>query len=206
MTSEDNWNEVYTSDNWELDLGPKDINVSANQVPQPYWNELLSELETPISLNDHVKKISDAKHVCERIIADLIHSRNFSEPPRYGEGDEKPLTGTGDWPPLMIMAYGYASRAAAAALYIQGVYSKHDYQSAKTIFIGLQLQTDHSVDFQENAAAEALKFMSSYIESFDKPLLQIITGVAEGSEIPEGTYVDDDEFFRRMEDIRQRTL
>ncbi len=62
----------------------------------------------------------------------------------------------------IIMAYGYARRAAATALYLQGYFKKEDLDYVQSIFKSLQARTGHSVEFQEQAFADSISFMQSY--------------------------------------------
>lgn len=66
------------------------------------------------------------------------------------------------------MAYGYARRVAAGALYLQGVFNKEAYNHAKNIFLSLQMSTGQSVEFQETAYEEAIELLQSYDNRFDK--------------------------------------
>ena len=154
-------------------------------------------------LSDFVDMDSEEDHVFARILEDLVSSRSFGDAPQLGANDGPSLIGTSDWSPSMLMAYGYAMRVASAALYIQGNYTKEDYLSAKVVFTGLQLQTDQTVEFQDKAANGAIKFIAEYVDNFDLLFAQSIIGTAEGCEIHPGTFVDDDEFLRRMEEGRK---
>lgn len=99
-------------------------------------------------------------------------------------------SGVDDWPPLLFMAYAYARRAAVAALYIQGIVKKDIYEHVKSIFKGIQYQTDHTVDFQEKAFAESVKFMSGYNQALTSFIIKKIVHIAEEYEIPPGTLSD----------------
>ena len=72
------------------------------------------------------------------------------------------------------------------------------------MFIGLQLQTDQSVEFQDKAANEAIKFIAKYIDNFDLLFVRSIIGTAEECEIIPGIYIDDDEFFENFEEGREK--
>ena len=68
------------------------------------------------ALGDFVEKTNHTEH----IFADIINDLNAAI--------EVSVT---DWPPLTLMAYGYTHRAAAAALYIQGLMTKDQYVEIK---------------------------------------------------------------------------
>ncbi len=79
---------------------------------------------------------------------------------------------------LIKMAYAYARRTAAAGLFLQGVFSRQDYQHAQKIFQSIQIQTIHTVDFQEDAADIAAKFLLSYDCRLTKELSSILIMLA----------------------------
>ena len=101
----------------------------------------------------------------------------------------------------MLMAYGYARRAAAAALYIQGLITKDGYVHAKNVFKGLQIKTGGAVPFQEQAFTESVKFMAEYNKAVTRSTIKGIVMIAEGCEIPSGTFVSDDELLRIVKDV-----
>jgi hypothetical protein len=115
--------------------------------------------------------------------------------------------------PLVKMSYGYARRSAAAALYIQGLFDKANYEHAVAMFKGLQSQTGQTVEFQEAAATDASDFLKSYhylISSFfEKKAIQI----ANDYDIPKIRIGDADLFARVVEtahvelvdELKQRT-
>ncbi len=116
------------------------------------------------------------------------------------------------------MAYGYARRTAAAALYIQGLVDKGLYEHVKGVFIGLQIKAKDMVEkifstpdsktfieFQDQAAAESVKFMAVYNQTITMLTVRAIVGIAEGVEIPSGTLVGDDELLRRIETVIAQT-
>lgn len=69
---------------------------------------------------------------------------------------------------IILMAYGYARRIAAAGLFLQGIFSRKDYQQASNVFNALQLQTGQTVEFQEEAYSQALKYIQSYDGRLDR--------------------------------------
>lgn len=77
------------------------------------------------------------------------------------------------------MAYGYARRAAASAMYAQGLIGKDLYEHAQTIFRALQLQTGHSVEFQEQAFDEALSFLKTYHWQLTRLTISAIRNLAD---------------------------
>ncbi len=76
--------------------------------------------------------------------------------------------------PMVNMAYGYARRTAAAALYLQGVFTYEQYLYVCGIFLGLQHSTGHSVEFQEEAYSQAVELMQSYDARLTRDILQWI--------------------------------
>lgn len=80
---------------------------------------------------------------------------------------------------MILMAYGYARRTAAAGLYLQGVFNRENYMQASKIFKSLQLQTGQSVEFQEEAASQSIELLSSYSSRLTKIMINKITTVVE---------------------------
>ncbi len=79
---------------------------------------------------------------------------------------------------LIKMSYAYARRTAAAGLFCQGVFSRQDFQHAQKIFQAIQMQTIHTVEFQEEAADIAVKFLLSYDRRLTKELSSIMVTFA----------------------------
>jgi hypothetical protein len=138
------------------------------------------------SLSDFVEKTNHTEHIFADIINDLNDAIEVS---------------VNDWPPLTLMAYGYTHRTAAAALYIKGLMTKDGYVEAKDVFKGLQIKTEGTVAFQEQAASESVKFMAEYNKALTRSTIQGIVMIAEGCEIPPGTFVSDDELLRRVKEV-----
>lgn len=75
----------------------------------------------------------------------------------------------GDWsktaqshPLLAQMAYAYARRIAVQALYAQGLVDLNLVNHVHGIFKGIQAMTGHTVEFQEDALAEANRLIIEY--------------------------------------------
>lgn len=93
--------------------------------------------------------------------------------------------------PLALMAYAYARRTAAEGLLLQGVFTREDYNYVSKMFQKMQLQTGHTVEFQEEAAKQALEFLKSYDKRIDKKVMQCLHAVAcnEDTSIPKGRII-----------------
>lgn len=80
--------------------------------------------------------------------------------------------------PEIIMTYGYARRAAVAALYLQGIVNRDVYDHVSGIFKALQQQTGASIEFQERSGANSIEFMQAYHQLisglFVKKLIEIV--------------------------------
>lgn len=131
------------------------------------------------NLCDFVEKKNDTGYVFININNDL---------------GEAVRDGVDDWPPLMLMAYGYARRTAVAALYIQGLVEEDLYDHVKAFFKSIQIQTGHTVEFQEKAFTVAVDFMKGYSHLITKILVKKIVQVAEEYEIPSGALSDENLF------------
>jgi hypothetical protein len=81
-------------------------------------------------------------------------------------------------PPDIFMAYGYARRTIAGALLIQGVANKDTWNDTVSLFKSIQLQTNHTVNFQEDAAHAADIFMASYDPRINRTVTGLIVGLA----------------------------
>lgn len=65
--------------------------------------------------------------------------------------------------PLRKMAYAYARRTAMAGLYFQGVVGQNVVKHVQDIFVGLQLTTGQTIQFQRDAASQATELVASYV-------------------------------------------
>ena len=80
---------------------------------------------------------------------------------------------------MILMAYGYARRTAAAGLYLQGVFNRKNYMQASNTFRSLQLQTGQSIEFQEEAALQAVELLLSYSTRLTRNMINKITMAVE---------------------------
>lgn len=94
---------------------------------------------------------------------------------------------------MILMAYGYARRVVAAALYLQGVFNRENYMQASNIFRSLQVKTGQSVEFQEYAAEQATEFLKSYDYRIDKNFIVQVSTVVELNQV-ESAY-DNNKYF-----------
>ncbi len=88
------------------------------------------------------------------------------------------------------MAYGYARRIAFAACHLQGIAEKGGYEHVCTVFKAIQLQTNHSVEFQEQAFSDAIEFIKSYIPLFTSILAKNLCLLAQDYEHSQGRLSD----------------
>lgn len=95
--------------------------------------------------------------------------------------------------PLILMAYAYARRTVAAGLFLQGVFNREHYSQASQVFRAIQLQTGHTVEFQEEAARQANELLSSYDLRIDKQIVSFITMLVELNQTSE-QYTDGKHF------------
>jgi hypothetical protein len=142
------------------------------------------------------------KHHIEKALCDFVEKKNdtgyifININNDLGDAVEN---GADDWSPLMLMAYGYARRTAVAALYIQGIVEKDVYDYVKTFFKSIQVKTEDTVEFQEEAYAESVKFMTGYSQGISSLLVKKIVLIAEEYEISSGT-LSDAELFKNVID------
>lgn len=93
---------------------------------------------------------------------------------------------------MILMSYGYARRTVAAGLYLQGVFNRENYKQASDIFKSLQIRTGQSVEFQNEAASQALELLQSYDNRLDKDLISTVTSGVELNQL-ESLYCDYEE-------------
>lgn len=100
---------------------------------------------------------------------------------------------------MIKMAYGYARRIVASALFLQGVFSYEDFEHANKIFNLLQLQTGQSVEFQEEAYMQAIELLESYDRRFNKTFMRTIFLAAKSGKYDNaydrGLFLDDEKIF-----------
>ncbi|MEZ8968064.1 hypothetical protein FCV82_02070 [Vibrio breoganii] len=150
----------------------------------------LSEILRPESneestLSDFVDKTTESEYIFIKINNDLAHA---VERISYE-----------DWPPLLLMAYAYARRVATAALYFQGHFDKDVYDQVKVIFQRFQRSTGQTVDFQEEAYAESIRFMAEYSPVITSIVSKKLCEIAEEYEMQPG-YVSDEILFKHVID------
>lgn len=81
--------------------------------------------------------------------------------------------------PVIMMAYAYAMRTAAAGLFLQAVIDRDIYNELSMAFKKIQLVTDQTVAFQEEAARQSCELFSSYDDRLDQEAIMIITSMVE---------------------------
>lgn len=149
-----------------------------------FFNKMFFKKKEPIkqSLSDFVEKVTDSGFVFTDINNDL------------GNAVED---GADDWPPLMLMAYAYARRVAASALYVQGVVDHDFYDYVKAFFKGMQVRTGHTVEFQEKAFDAAVDYMKTYNPAITKIFIRQVATLAEEYE-PSDESLSDSVFFKTV--------
>lgn len=136
-----------------------------------------------LKLSDVVKQVTNSGYVFDRINGDL------------GEAADEIKNSSKS----ILMSYGYARRLAAAALYLQGYWKKEDYEYVKSIFKSLQINTDTSPDFQEQALADAIIFMQTYHHMINTFFAKKLILIAQEYEVPPG-YLNDGELIKSVLD------
>lgn len=119
------------------------------------------------SLSDFVLMRNKTGHVFVDILNDL------------GDSVE---SGVHNWPPLMLMAYAYARRAATSALYIQGIIGEDIFDHVKVIFKGIQIKTGVTPEFQEAAFSVAMEFMKKYNSGITNIFIKKLVKLSEDYE------------------------
>lgn len=80
--------------------------------------------------------------------------------------------------PMIKMSYAYARRAVAAGLFLQGVFDYDQFLYVNRIFKQMQVLTDHTVEFQDEAYMHAIELLKTYDKRLDSEFMAIITRMA----------------------------
>lgn len=99
-----------------------------------------------------------------------------------------------NWPPIMLMAYAYSRRIAAAALSIQKIVPEDHYDYVKVFFNGMQIRTKTDIEFQHEAYNIALDYLKGYTPVITKTFAKSLIEFVEGYEIPSQN-LNDSELF-----------
>ncbi len=80
---------------------------------------------------------------------------------------------------LRLMAYGYARRTCAAALFVDGLYDRNAYLVHYEMWGKIQDVTDNTPEFQRKALDQAVELIQSYKKDLTKELLMNIVQTAD---------------------------
>lgn len=137
-----------------------------------YEDNDFDDSDNELRLIDVVKKISNLH---EGVFANI--NNNLGE--HFSQGNVSRSS------PIILMAYAYARRTAAAGLFLQGVFDRGTYKIASSTFTAMQLHTGHTVEFQEEAGRQAEELLVSYDSRLDKLTSGLITMMVEQYKTPE---------------------
>ncbi|ADD67478.1 hypothetical protein Dacet_0692 [Denitrovibrio acetiphilus DSM 12809] len=101
---------------------------------------------------------------------------------------------------MILMAYGYARRTVSAGLYLQRIFNFEEYQHSKMVFISLQRQTGQTVEFQEEAASQAVELLQSYDNRLNR---QTVSALISSIELNQVSDITCSNGFIEYEDILQ---
>ncbi len=82
---------------------------------------------------------------------------------------------------LRLMAYGYARRTCAAALFVDGFYNKTAYLVHYEMWGKIQDITDNAPEFQDKVLNQAVELIQSYKKDLTKELLINIVQAADNN-------------------------
>lgn len=107
---------------------------------------------------------------------------------KFGKDDE-----------VFIMAYAYARRFAACALYLRGILKRDIVAYAQEIWYSYGLQTSGEVEFQEKASDYANEFLQTYNYNFTKEFVItlssfVIPKINNNEKLGIGKFVDGDDW------------
>ncbi len=75
---------------------------------------------------------------------------------------------------MNYMAYGYARKASAAGLYLQGILDNKEYSHINDVFQSIQYNTEHTKEFQIEAFKRSAALLHSYDARLTEKFIQII--------------------------------
>lgn len=148
------------------------------------WSEIEQEAEWS-SFSFNAEEENDPQTEQMRLIHIVKKSNNLIEGTFANINNDLNESIDLSLPPLIVMAYAYARRTAAAGLFLQGVFSLENYLHASNMFKRYQLLTGQSYEFQEEAAAQADELLQSYDERLDRTTNTLITTLVERGGTPE---------------------
>lgn len=140
------------------------------------------------TLSEITPKLTNSGHVFWNISDDL------------GNSCKKIMAST----PEIQMAYGYARRTAAVAMYLQGLMPKEGYDHVQAVFKSLQWRTGQTVEFQKQAFLDSIDYMQTYnplITSFFVKTITPMIHEYEGS----ANRMSDADFFKAVIDVAWAT-
>jgi len=85
--------------------------------------------------------------------------------------------------PLILMAYAYARRSAAAGLYLQGLCGKDVFDYVQNIFLHCQHKTEQSKEFQIEAANQSGELLLSYSPLLTEISISILMGLVRSGNV-----------------------
>jgi len=109
---------------------------------------------------------------------------------------------------MLLMSYAYARRTAVAGMVLQGIMKQADYDYVYKVFNAMQVNTEHSKEFQEAAAQQAYELIFSYTNLFNKEGLSMITSVVhQGNALvpPNGETIDINVLAKIIADIKNKS-
>lgn len=142
--------------------------------------------QTDPKLSDVVKKVVRTDYIFYNINEDL------------GQAADQVMQSS----PHLIMSYGYARRASIAALYLQGFVDRGVFDYVTGIFKALQQRTGHTVEFQEGAGSESIKFMQEYHYLISTLFVKKLVLIAQEYDVPsrQSERLSDADLFKEVTD------
>ena len=100
---------------------------------------------------------------------------------------------------VFIMAYAYARRFAACALYLRGILKRDIVAYTQDIWYNYGMQTSGEVEFQEKASDYANEFLQTYSKKFTKEFVItlssfVIPKINNNEKLGIGKFVDGDDW------------
>lgn len=113
-----------------------------------------------------IKKQADENSIFINIMNDLALSPFGKEHSKLSKDDD-----------IFLMAYAYARRFAACALYLRGIMEQEMIIYTQNIWYSYGMQTSGEKEFQKKASDYAVEFLQTYNENFTKDFISYLTSI-----------------------------
>lgn len=178
--------------------------IQSGYAPNGYWwfnikpstpfSNIMKEVEDLNQNGGFFRKLFKPKVRSERKLGDIVVRSNqtgylFVDIMNdLGESAEDIMNDSN----LIQMAYAYARRSAAIALYLQGLIDQDIFDHNLSFFKAVQAKTEHSVEFQEESFSESIEYMQTYSPIITRMLIKKMAVIVSEYNTPNEQLTDSD--------------